>query len=114
MSTIDLKNEPLVGGMVKTEDFISPEVRNFCAQEGILQYAEGAIDLVQHHFESIQDLALQLQEDPETGEKWAAVDVTIRGELDEILDAYDRYTGQWVTSAPWPERDKIRLSYNIV
>ena len=114
MPTIDLKNEPLGGDRVKTKDFISPEARGFCVQEGILQYAEVAIGLVQHHFESIQNLALQLQEDPETGEKWAAVDVTIRGELDEILDAYDRYTGQWVASAPWPERDKIRLSYNIV
>lgn len=54
------------------------------------------------------------EEDPETGERWLLIAVTVFGEVGEILEQYERYTEQWVDAVSWPERDKIRLSFNII
>jgi hypothetical protein len=82
--------------------------------EELLRYLPVAIDLIGRCFSSIQDLHLQLEQDPEVGEEWLVLDVTIQGEVEEVLNEYDNYTDHWVSSVPWPERDKIRLSYNVI
>jgi hypothetical protein len=79
-----------------------------------LQYLPVAIDLIERHFPSIDKLDLYLEHDPETEEEWLVLDLTLRGEVDEVLDNYDKYTDHWVSSVPWPQRQKIRLSYNII
>jgi len=42
------------------------------------------------------------------------LEVTLQEHEDQVLAAYDCYTSQWVSTVPWPERQKIRLSYNIL
>lgn len=62
----------------------------------------------------MQELHLQPEHDPETSEEWLVLDVTIQGDEEKVLDAYGRYIDRWVSAVPWPERNKIRLSYNII
>jgi len=57
---------------------------------------------------------LQPEKDRDRGDEWLVLDFEIAGEIDEILERYDKYIDIWVKLAPWPEREKIRLSYNIV
>jgi hypothetical protein len=57
---------------------------------------------------------MAVEEDPETGERWLLIAITVYGEVGEILEQYERYTEQWIAAVPWPERDKIRLSFNII
>jgi hypothetical protein len=93
---------------------LSNEVMHFCAKHGILPYLSIAIDLIKTCFSSLQDLHLQPEQDPETGEEWLGVDVTLQGNQEQVLAAYDKYTDDWVSAVPWPVRQKIRLSYTLV
>ncbi len=93
---------------------ISPGILQICDIWGIRDYLFIAIDLIKKHFSSLQDISIALEKDQEVDEEWLVLDVTIAGEIDEILDEYDKYSENLVDSVKWPERDKIRLSYNIV
>ncbi len=113
-STFDITSSDLVEDFVQIERQISPEILQFCSQNGILQSLPVAIDLIERHFPSNDKLDLYLEHDPETEEEWLVLDLTLRGEVDEVLDNYDKYTDHWVSSVPWPQRHKIRLVYNII
>ena len=91
-----------------------PEAVLFCEKEGILHYVGDALRIIRQSFEQIDSVGLEVEEDPETGEKWILIAITVRGGVEEILKQYDRYTESWVSSVPWPECDKIRLSFDIV
>ena len=93
---------------------IPPEVLSFCTQEGILNYLWAMTEIVKRSFLRIDNLAMDVEEDPETGEKWVLVSVAVRGAVEEILEEYDHYTEDLIFNVPWPERDKIRLSFNII
>ena len=93
---------------------LSLDMVRFCLRNGIWQYLTVAIGLIEECFPSIRQLRLQTEEDPETGDEWLVLDITIEGEVDEVLDNYDNYTDRFVSSVPWPKRDKIRLSYNMI
>jgi len=30
------------------------------------------------------------------------------------MEANDEYTKRWLSQVPWPERNKIRLTFNII
>lgn len=92
----------------------TPDILSFCRRQDILQYLQPAFDLIESSFSSSEELSLQLEEDPDTEEKWVVLDVSVQGEVEKILDEYQSYTSHWVSKVPWPERNKIRLSYNLV
>jgi len=73
-----------------------------------------ALGLIRNSFPSLQRLSLQLELDPDTNEEWILIDFDVDEEIKEILDAYDRYTDHWVKAAPWPQRDKILTSFNVL
>jgi len=110
----------LISGLVNWEspfvkEQISGEVLSFCSNTGILNYLYKAIDIAEKCFDTtIKKRETELEQDPETGEKWIAINITIEGEVEDFLTKYDDYISNWVSATPWPERDKIRLSYNIV
>ena len=93
---------------------IVPEIIEFCSRERITSYLSTAVNLVESSFPSTTGMKINLEKDPETGEEWLVLNVTIQGEVDEVLNNYDNYTIHWVSSVPWPECHKIRLSYNII
>ncbi len=96
------------------DDLLKPEVRDFCAQQGVLEYVPVAVDLIQKCFTSTQNISLHLEKDPESGEAWVVVCFTTHEEVDKVLEDHRHYTRKWVASAPWPERSKIRLEFNLM
>ena len=80
---------------------------------GIKEYLIIAISLVKKYFPTYYDLNFSLQRDYEIDDEWVTIDVSIDGDIEELLDSYDKYIENLVYEIPWPERDKIRLSYNI-
>lgn len=92
----------------------SEEVKIFCEEHGLLQYLQSTIDLVEECFPSIQCLFLEKEEDPESDEEWITIDITVKGDIEGILDNYDNYITMFVSEIPWPEREKIILIYNIL
>jgi hypothetical protein len=93
---------------------LSHDALAFCLRQRLLRPLLIAIDLIKQYFPKVQDLHLQLDQDPETGDEWLVLDITVQGEVDDVLESYEAYTSQWVSSVPWPQRDKLRLSYNII
>ena len=90
------------------------EVVLFCEQEGILHYVGDALRIIRQSFEQIESLGLEVEEDPESTEKWVLVSIMVRGTVQEILEEYDHYTENLISNIPFPERDKIRHSFNII
>jgi hypothetical protein len=72
-----------------------------------------ALALVREYFASVQACQLRLEQDPETGEAWLVLEVTLQQDVDTLLAAYDGYTDRWVAQVPWPARDQIQLVYNV-
>lgn len=93
---------------------IPSEVLPFCIKEGIQNYVPIAIELIERNFYAVDKIEMGIEEDPEMGEKWLLIDIATRGRVEDVIESYNRYTECWVSSVPWPERHRIRLSFNIV
>lgn len=63
------------------------------------------------YFPTYYDINFSLQKDYEIDDELVTIDVSIDGDIKEVLDSYDKYTENFVYEIPLPERDKIRLSY---
>lgn len=95
-------------------DTFPKEVIQFCEELGILRYLGKALDLIKTCFSPIEGPAPRLAQDPETEDRWLVLDITVEGEVEDVLKKYDNFINLKVKSIPWPERDKIRLAYNIL
>jgi hypothetical protein len=93
---------------------VTPEIVEFCSRERITSYLPTAVNSAEKNFPTISELKIEVEQDPETEEEWLVLNVAIRGEVDEVLNNYDNYVNYWVSTVPWPERQKIRLLYNII
>lgn len=71
---------------------VTPEVRRFCTKHGIEQYLSSTIELVKNCFEDVREFYLEIEEDPETGEEWVSINITVAGTIEEVLAGYDQYT----------------------
>ena len=89
-------------------------IKEFCKRLGIEGYIQKALNLATSLFPSARGLRLRPEEDPETGDEWLAIDMTVEADVDEFLDAYDEYVESWQEAVPWPASSKIVLSYNIL
>jgi hypothetical protein len=89
------------------------DLYDFCVRNDLAVYLSVAIGLIRDSFPTIKRLRLQLERDPDIEEEWILIDFDVQGEGEDILNQYNRYTEFWVRSVPWPQRDKIRVSFNI-
>lgn len=92
---------------------LNQNIADFSIKKGLRQYLQTAFDIIYQSFPLIRELRLLQEQDPETDEEWLLIDITVDGEIEEILDSYDNYVKKWVSSAPSSIRENIRLSYNI-
>jgi hypothetical protein len=93
---------------------VTPDALAYCLRHGFRQYLLIAIDLMRQCFSRVEDTHLRLEQDPETAEEWLVLDVTLQEDVEEVLANCDAYTDRWIAQVPWPERDQIRLVYNVI
>lgn len=94
---------------------IPSRVLYFCYQQQILHDLPIAIDIIERSFfTTINEIKMEPEIDSETGEEWLEFKIRVKGEVEEVLDRYDKYTDQFVSLLPWSVRYKMRLSYNII
>jgi len=79
-----------------------------------LKYLPTVGGLILKYFRSVKVIGLEVEEDPESGERYIVFNIELEGEVDDILDQEDCYTAHFVEAVPWPERSDIRLSYDIL
>jgi len=90
------------------------EVILFCADQSLIKYLNLAEELIKEHFTTVQKISLSVEYDPETPDKWVIADVAVAGEIDQVLEWENSFIKDWVTFVPYPEREKIRLSCDII
>jgi hypothetical protein len=92
----------------------SEKVEEFCLQNNISSYLLVACRLINKCFPGVQDIRVELEQDLEGEDQWIVLRFSIADEMDRVLEMYDRYTNLWVSSVSWPERGKIRLSFDVI
>jgi len=95
------------------KDLINQDIVYLSIQKSLIKYLQTAFEIIYQSFSFVRDVRLLQEQDPETDEKWILIDITVDGEIEEILDSYDDYVKKWVSSAPSSIRENIRLSYSI-
>ena len=93
---------------------VPPDALAYCLRQGLRQELLTAIELMRQCFVKVHGCHLQLEQEPETGEEWLVLDVTLQEEVDAVLTHFDISTDSWIAQTHWPEHDKIRLAYNIM
>ena len=89
---------------------LSRDVIGFCAREGLMGYLSLAADFVVDCFgASIQGIAVNVENDPESGDEWLSLELTLSGDSQGLLARYDSYVSRWVASVPPAEQGKIRV-----
>jgi hypothetical protein len=93
---------------------ISEEATAFCEVHSLKGHLLKAVELAKKYFSSLAAITADVEQDPESDEKWITLIVTVSGTADSILASYNDYSSEWVSSVPSPDRYAIRISFNII
>ena len=90
---------------------VSEDVLRFCREERLMPYVPKVIRLARECFPSAIGIGLDIEYDPDSGERWVSVEFLVTDAVTEILDQGDEYARRFGEMVPWPDRAKIRLCY---
>lgn len=86
------------------------EVQAFCRDRGIVSALRVGIELVRNHFGS-ERIQLEIEADPDTGNRYVTINVCVDGGVHGVLDAYHRFTKEWIVTVPDNKRLQIGVFY---
>ena len=89
---------------------VTPDALAYCLQHGLRHYLLLAIDLIHQCLSSVEACHLRLEQDPETGEEWLGLDVTLQEDVEEVLANCDAYTDRWLRRFPGQSARRSSLS----
>ena len=98
---------------VASRDALPESVLEFAAAHQVLPHLETALRLAAAHFRPRTKPVAEVETDPETDERRIVIDVTVDGDIGDVLRRNDSYTREWIANAPADVRSRIRLLYNI-
>ena len=93
---------------------VPKEVVDFCNRDHVLEHLILAGELISQCFADVRGLDPRVEVDPETGEEAVVINLTIAGEIDDLVKRSQQFSSAFVAKVPWPGRDKIHLCYNVV
>jgi hypothetical protein len=88
---------------------LTDEVRDFCQRNDLLDHLRRAVELARGHFSIVGDPVVKLEQDPEVEESYLVLEIRVRGQEDEWIQAHKEYNRSWATSTPWPQVHLISL-----
>lgn len=103
-----IEAEPRVKVKIKREALL------FFAHESIIKLLGLSERLIKSHFPTLNSINFTVEHDPELGEKWISADIEVSGEIAQVIKWEDAFVKDWVSQVPYSERNKIRLSCDIV
>ena len=86
----------------------------FCANQGLIKCLGIAESLIREYFPTVGKVNFSIEYDPETSDKWVSADIEVYGEIDQVIAWEDEFVKEWVATVPYPERNMIRLSCDII
>lgn len=93
---------------------IPKDVLLFCADEALIKFLGLFEKLIKQHFITVSCINFTVEYDPELEEKWVSADTKISGEIEQVINWENSFIKDWVSQVPNPEREKIRLSCDII
>ena len=88
---------------------VAPDVLAFCEREGILDHLKFAGELVAQNFPAIRYVGFSVEVDPETGDESVVIDLSIAGEIDDLVRRSQQFSAAFAAKVPWPELGKISV-----
>jgi hypothetical protein len=93
---------------------LSDEVRAFCRRHDLMDHLARAIELARRYFSIVDDPEVRLEQDPEGGEWYLVLEIRVRGDEDECIQAQKDYVRSWANSTPSPEVHMISLICRVL
>lgn len=93
---------------------LSEDVINYSSEHNLQSYLDITIDLIDEFFTSLESSYIEVENDPEFEDEWLLINIAIRGDINSVVEQYDLFISEYVKMIPLPERNKIRLSYDII
>ena len=98
---------------VQTASTLSDPTTEFCYKHQLFPYLDLACELAQKTFRLARIISIEKKEDHEFPDEWVSIAVSAEGPVDEILDAYDRYTWAWLNAVPADSQRKVRMALGV-
>jgi len=92
---------------------VTSDAERFLAERGLRSELKFAVDLAQKCFR-VEAMTAEFSEDHDSDDTWVVLRINVRGSVEEVLAAKNRYTSIWVASTPAPSRFSIRLTFHIL
>lgn len=92
---------------------VDDNILKYCKENGIDGYIQIVKEIVENTFSNIKDIEMCIEEDPEIEEDYLLIKIRVEQEVKEALDSYERFVKEFVEEVPYPERNKIRLTYYL-
>jgi hypothetical protein len=93
---------------------VPADVLDLCARRGNLAHLRTAIRLAFEHFRSIRNVEIRVQLDPDSDEQRVIVDLTLDGEIEEVVASQHAYHRAWAQAVPPSQQDAVRLLYAFI
>jgi hypothetical protein len=91
------------------------EIAAFCNSHGeFLAALKNAIELVERNFPPQRKIEIRLEQDPEIRGEWLVIAVAVTGDVDAVLNDYDRCMLAWVSSLTPEALRFLCLTYDFV
>jgi len=90
---------------------VPADVLDLCERHGTLADLQTAIRVAFEHFKSIRNVEIRVQLDPDSDEQRVIVDLTLDGEIEEVLSSRHAYHRSWAQTVPPSQQDTVRLLY---
>jgi hypothetical protein len=96
------------------EHAVPEDVIEFASRRQLLPHLERAIRLAETAFHPVHRMTFEVETDPETGEQWVAVDVTVDTDGEDVLRRDWAYALEWVKTTPPDVRSWVRVLYHVM
>lgn len=97
---------------ISTLDSASLEAQEFVARQGLLADLRETLVMASDAFDLSEPIALSVEEDPDTGEKWMEMNVAARGSVEEVMAAHESFMDRQLALQPTSAL-QIRLFLHI-
>lgn len=86
----------------------------FCAERTLIKYLGLAEKLIKENFPTVRKISFSIEDDPEIFDNWVVADIEVYGGIDQVIAWESEFVKEWVVTVPYPERNMIRLSCDII
>lgn len=93
---------------------LSQDVTAFLKTHSLTNDFARFLDTASHSFKRLGQATARVQTDPEELDQWVAVDITVQGDVDSILEQYNLFTDMVVSDLSPAANALLQISLNIV